>query len=172
MMILRVFPAYAKKRCSCNYCDTEDEKSITKDEPVVVIVWKVGRFLQKRYYHPSCALGALQFFFEDWFDSFTPGHTKIGRPQKTSNPKQYRRLMARLRYHKKQGNKDEVKEIKEEIRVLLETTQEEKEETVQVQERKEPLSEEEKVLSQIAQAWEGGEKAFPRPNERGQDEPR
>ena len=37
---------------------------------------------------------------------------KRGRPVKSSNPKEYRRLMALRRHHIKAGNTDRVKEIK------------------------------------------------------------
>ena len=118
MMILRVFPTYPKKKSGCNYCDREGEKTVLRDEPAIVIIWKIGKFPVKKYYHPDCALEALQSFYEEWFAKFSPQHSTIGRPIKSLNPPRYRRLKALQRYHRKQRHEDRVGELEKEIQSL------------------------------------------------------
>jgi len=171
MMILRVFPTYPKKKSGCSYCDKEGEKTVFRDKPAIVIIWKIGKFPVKKYYHPGCALEALQSFYEEWFTQSSPGHTKIGRPIKSLDPPRYRRLKALQRYHKKQGNEDRVEELEVEIQALEKTAQEKKTEPSLIQERRKETSSrvEEAIppeLAEVLEGWEGGEKAFPRPNER------
>ena len=47
---------------------------------------------------------------------------KKGRPVKSSNPKEYRRLKALQRYHRKAGNEDRVVELEARLEELLDKT--------------------------------------------------
>lgn len=165
MMFLRMFPTFAKRLCTCGYCE---EKNLFRDSPVIAIFWRIGSFPVKKYYHPECGISAMETFINEYFEEHdAPSINKpLGRPQKSPNPIEYRKLKALQRYHKKQGHGERVKELEVEIQVLLKVTQRKVEpESVQIEEREEPLSKEEEALAQVQQTWEGGEKAFPRPGE-------
>ena len=70
-------------------------------------------------FHSECYKEQLSNWIDYWAEEHHPKRIrKRGRPVKSSNPKEYRRLKASERYYTKAGNTDRVKEIKLQIKEL------------------------------------------------------
>jgi len=106
---------YVKKEQICRHCKT----TIERGEEAVVERWKTpSGALIPLVVHTVCFIPWKEDLFNrlwvKWKEGSTP-RKKIGRPLKSSNPKEYRRLMALQRYHKKGGNLARVEELAKKI---------------------------------------------------------
>lgn len=109
---------YAKKDMTCKGCSVD----IQRGEIYVRSFFKTPNNGYYSFsYHPDCFLESFKRRFTNslnfWVEKLTPPK-KIGRPLKTSNPREYKKLKDLLYYYKKTGNKEKMDLLLIQIRQL------------------------------------------------------